>query len=114
MYSHALQGMPVSQPTSRDRESHVYHLYVVETAHRDALQSALSARGISTGIHYPIPVHLQEACSGLGYRRGDFPVTERAAERILSLPMFPELTEAQIQFVAQACQDALMAMRVGA
>jgi dTDP-4-amino-4,6-dideoxygalactose transaminase len=64
------------------------------------MQEFLSAGGIATGIHYPIPIHMQEACKDLGYRYGEFPATEAAANRILSLPMYPELTEEQREYVA--------------
>jgi len=86
---------------------HVFHLYVVQSPHRDRLQQALLARDIHTGIHYPVPVHLQEACVDLGYRAGEFPATEAAAARILSLPMYPELTDAQIDHVAGAVAEAV-------
>jgi dTDP-4-amino-4,6-dideoxygalactose transaminase len=80
--------------------THVYHLYIIETDERDALREHLSAAGIQTGIHYPKPIHLQEAYVDLGCHEGDFPQTERLAGRILSLPMFPELSEEQIDRVA--------------
>ncbi len=73
----------------------VYHLYVVRVQNRDDLQRHLAAAGVGTGIHYPIPLHLQSACRTLGHKKGDFPVTERTAAEILSLPMFPGLTPAQ-------------------
>jgi dTDP-4-amino-4,6-dideoxygalactose transaminase len=85
---------------------HVYHLYVIQVVDRKAVDERLRARQIQTGIHYPVPAHLQEACSSLGYRAGDFPVTEAAASRILSLPMFAELTSAQIDYVADAVIDS--------
>ena len=72
----------------------IYHLYVVQVENREAVQAALAKENIGTGIHYPIPLHLQKAYANQGYRAGDFPVTEKAAERILSLPMFPNLSEA--------------------
>jgi dTDP-4-amino-4,6-dideoxygalactose transaminase len=72
----------------------IYHLYVVQVENREAVQAALAKENIGTGIHYPIPLHLQKAYANQGYRTGDFPVTEKAAERILSLPMFPTLSEA--------------------
>lgn len=74
----------------------VFHLYVVQGQDRDRLQAALAAAGIGTGLHYPVPLHLQRAYAGLGYRPGDLPRTEQAAKRILSLPMFPQLREEQI------------------
>jgi dTDP-3-amino-3,4,6-trideoxy-alpha-D-glucose transaminase len=80
--------------------THIYHLFVVETEWRDALREHLDAREIQTGIHYPIPIHLQEAYKDLGYGEGDFPEAERLAKRMLSLPMFPELGREQIERVA--------------
>ena len=84
---------------------HVYHLYVVRSEARDALQKHLSAAGIQTGIHYPVPVHLQPAYASLGHRAGDFPEAERQAASVLSLPMFPELTGEQIERVAEAVRS---------
>ena len=101
-YNRLLAGLPVDRPAVADNVEHVYHLYVIQVSDRDRVQTSLRANEIATGIHYPIPVHLQEACSHLGYQRGDFPVTEAAATRILSLPMYPELTTAQIEYVAEA------------
>jgi dTDP-4-amino-4,6-dideoxygalactose transaminase len=72
----------------------IYHLYVIQVENREAVQAALAKENIGTGIHYPIPLHLQKAYANQGYRAGDFPVTEKAAERILSLPMFPTVSEA--------------------
>ena len=71
----------------------IYHLYVIQTENREAMQKALAQENIDTGIHYPVVLHLQKAYGNLGYRAGDFPVSEKAAERILSLPMFPSLSE---------------------
>ncbi|MGB8579200.1 MAG: DegT/DnrJ/EryC1/StrS family aminotransferase, partial [Candidatus Sulfotelmatobacter sp.] len=73
----------------------VYHLYVVRTGDRDGMMKHLKKAGIGTGIHYPIPLHLQKAYAGMNYSKGDFPVTERAAAEIVSLPMFPQLTAEQ-------------------
>lgn len=78
---------------------HAYHLYVIETSRRDELRQYLGSRGIQTGIHYPTPIHLQEAYSDLGYVKGTFPNCEQLASRMLSLPMFPELTEPDIEYV---------------
>jgi dTDP-4-amino-4,6-dideoxygalactose transaminase len=79
----------------------VYHLYVVRTPYRDELQKRLTEAGIGTGIHYPIPVHLQQAYSSVGWKKGDFPESEAAAEQILSLPMFAGLTADQQKLVAE-------------
>lgn len=80
----------------------VYHLYVVRSAHRDALLEHLKARGIGAGIHYPIPLHLQPSLCYLGYRAGDFPQAEQASREVLSLPLYPEMTDEQVRYVAQA------------
>lgn len=98
-------GGRVRPPAAAAGSEHVYHLYVIETDGRDALQQRLRARQIATGIHYPVPVHLQEACASLGYRAGDFRATEAAAARMLSLPMFAELTDQQIEYVSGAIEN---------
>ncbi|MBI3490732.1 MAG: DegT/DnrJ/EryC1/StrS family aminotransferase [Acidobacteria bacterium] len=98
----------VHTPVSAADAEHIFHVYVIETDRRDAVRDALRERGIDTGIHYPVPAHLQEVCADLGYELGDFPVTEAAAGRILSLPMYAELSDAQIDYVCQAVADALM------
>jgi dTDP-4-amino-4,6-dideoxygalactose transaminase len=80
----------------------VYHTYVIQADRRDRLAAHLASRGIGSKVHYPIPIHQQKAAAQFGYRRGMFPVCERQAERILSIPVYPELTEAQREFVADA------------
>ena len=90
--------------------THVYHLYTVRSGGRDDLRAALAADGIHSGLHYPIPVHLQSAYADLGYSRGDFPVSEQAADEVLSLPMFPEMTGEQIETVAASVRRAGMAV----
>jgi dTDP-4-amino-4,6-dideoxygalactose transaminase len=92
-------------PAEAEYAEHVYHLFVVRTDARDGLQRHLSAAGVQTGIHYPVPVHLQPAYAALGHEEGDFPNAESQARRVLSLPMFAELTEAQIRYVADALAD---------
>jgi len=83
----------------------VYHLYVIRVADREGLQKHLASEKIDTGIHYPIPLHLQKAYEGFGYKKGDFPVTEKIALEIVSLPMFPQLQPAQQARVAQGVQE---------
>jgi dTDP-4-amino-4,6-dideoxygalactose transaminase len=104
-YDTALALLPLERPARAADSTHVFHLYVVRLRDRDAARTHLDGRGIRTGIHYPVPIHLQEACADLGYRRGDFPVTEAAAAEILSLPMYPELTESLVAEVAGALAD---------
>ena len=101
LYSSLLTDMDeITLPSEMDYARHVYHLYVIRTRRRDDLKSYLAERGIECGIHYPVPIHLQEAYRHFGIRNGTFPVAEKCAEEFLSLPMFPELTEEQIGYVA--------------
>ena len=92
-------------PTEAGWARHVYHLYVVRAERRDALQAHLEKAGISTGLHYPLPLHLQKAYAHLGFGRGSFPHTERTSDRLLSLPMFPELTESDVGRVADSVRS---------
>jgi dTDP-4-amino-4,6-dideoxygalactose transaminase len=94
---------PVTQPYAK----HVFHLYVIRTPDRDHLQKWLKRHGVSTGIHYPVPVHLQEACADFGYSLGSLPETEAAAQEILSLPMFAELTIDEVAFVCQTIRNSV-------
>jgi dTDP-4-amino-4,6-dideoxygalactose transaminase len=83
----------------------VYHLYVVRVADREALQAHLAEAGIGTGIHYPIPLHLQKAYQHLNYEKGDFPVTERVAMEIVSLPMYPQMKQEQLALVTTSVKE---------
>jgi dTDP-4-amino-4,6-dideoxygalactose transaminase len=96
-YSRLLSSMDsvVTLPFKPSWSRAVYHLYVVRNADREGLMEHLKQAGIGTGIHYPIPLHLQKAYAGMNYRKGDFPATEKAAAEIVSLPMFPQLTAEQ-------------------
>jgi dTDP-4-amino-4,6-dideoxygalactose transaminase len=94
-------------PKEAEYGTHVYHVYAVRVEGRDQLQRALADRGIATGIHYPIPIHLQEAYGHLKSGRGSFPVAERCADEFLSLPMFPELTPEQIEIVVREVNSHL-------
>ena len=87
-------------PRAADWALPVWHLYVIHAGNRDEVREALTAEQIASGMHYPLPLHLQPALASLGYARGDFPVTERWASEMLSLPMFPELEPAEIERVA--------------
>jgi dTDP-4-amino-4,6-dideoxygalactose transaminase len=94
-------------PKAAKDRTHVYHIFAVRVKDRDRRLKILADRGISCGIHYPIPVHLQDAYKFLGNGRGSFPVAERCADEFLSLPMFPELSEEQIQAVATEVRNCL-------
>lgn len=99
-YDRLLADSGVATPAEMPYARHVYHVYAIRTPNRQVWRSALDERGIQTGIHYPFPIHLLPAYSDLGYRRGQFPHAEKAAAEVLSLPIFPELTEAQCEAVA--------------
>ena len=100
-YCSLLAGSPVITPVEAPEARHVYHLYVVRSSQRDALRAYLNDNGVGTGIHYPVPVHLQPGYADLGSGTGSFPVTERLAQEILSLPMFPELTLADVTHTSE-------------
>jgi len=102
LYDRLLKDTRVVPPFNPEYSEHVYHLYVVQSERRDELREWLGSKGIATGIHYPVPIHLQPAYAHLGHSKGDFPVAEAYARQTLSLPMFPELTKEQIEYVAGA------------
>jgi len=89
-------------PGAAEGVEHVYHLYVVRSGARDELAARLKERGIATGLHYPVPIHLQEAYQYLGLKAGDFPEAERACREVLSLPMFPGMSEQEVEAVVAA------------
>jgi dTDP-4-amino-4,6-dideoxygalactose transaminase len=104
-YNQLLLESDVITPCEMPYAHHVYHVYVVRTPHRQSLQQALLNHEIQTGIHYPIPVHLQPAYADLGYAAGDFPCAEQAAREVLSLPMYEGLAGAQLESVSEAVTD---------
>jgi dTDP-4-amino-4,6-dideoxygalactose transaminase len=108
-YDELLRGSDVLTPIEMPYARHVYHVYAVRTSRRDLLQQSLLEKGVQTGIHYPIPVHLQPAYADLGYRAGDFPAAEAAAREVLSLPLYPELDDNAQTRVAEAILDAVYA-----
>ena len=101
-YRRLLADSKVRVPQEITYARHVYHIFAIRVDDRDSLQAHLLAKGIQTGIHYPIPVHLQKGYAHLGYRKGDFPEAERCADEILSLPIFPEMTNIQVKEVVDA------------
>ena len=109
-YNQLLADCGVERPTEMPWAGHVYHVYTLRTDDRDGLQAALHAEGIQTAVHYALPAHLQPAYADLGYSRGAFPESEKAANEVLSLPLYPEMTDTQIQRVSQAL-TSLMARR---
>jgi dTDP-4-amino-4,6-dideoxygalactose transaminase len=101
-YTEQLRDIVDTVPIIKPWGSHVFCYYVVQVHERDQFRLALEQEGIGTNIHYPTPIHLQPACTKYGYERGMLPVTETLASRIVSLPMYPELTEEQLQLVVNA------------
>ena len=104
-YAELLADTPLQLPREADWAESVWHLYVVRHPRRDALKAHLEANGVGCGLHYPLPLHLQKCYADLGGKPGDFPVAEAAATRCLSLPIYPELTDLQMQRVATVIKD---------
>lgn len=104
-YDQRLLDAEVQTPVRADWGDHVFHLYVVRSGHRDALREHLDRRGVGTAIHYPAPVHRQPCYAHLGYAAGAFPEAERAAREVVSLPMYPELSDDAVAYVAQAVRE---------
>jgi dTDP-4-amino-4,6-dideoxygalactose transaminase len=101
MYREKLAGV-VGVPIDKEFEEPIYHNFIIQCERRDELQKYLLERGIETKVHYPIPIHLQKAAIPLGYKEEDFPTVETQAKRILSLPIYPELSDEQVRFVIEA------------
>jgi dTDP-4-amino-4,6-dideoxygalactose transaminase len=104
-YTELLAGTPLQLPREAAGCESAWHLYTVRSPRRDELKKFLDANGIGNAVHYPMPLHLQKAYAHLGHKPGDFPVAEKASREVLSLPMFPELTDAQIQRVADVVKE---------
>jgi dTDP-4-amino-4,6-dideoxygalactose transaminase len=107
LYRSVLQGSKVEIPSDDPRDERVYHLFVVYVEQRDAVRAALEARGVHTAVHYPRPVHLQPAFAALGFGPGSFPHAERACERALSMPFFPEMTDEQVRYAGEQLADVV-------
>jgi dTDP-4-amino-4,6-dideoxygalactose transaminase len=107
-YNQAFAGIDeVITPFEAKYARHVYHVYAIRVQERDAVLRDLQEKGVGCAVHYPVPIHLQDACRNLGYQKGAFPIAENLADEFLSLPMFPELTEDQIEYVARCVSDVV-------
>ena len=107
-YDEALKGIEeVIAPFHAAHVTHVYHIYAIRVQHRDETMRLMADKGIASGVHYPVPIHLQAAYSSLGYKQGAFPIAERCAAEFVSLPMFPELTPAQLESVVHSLSEAV-------
>ena len=107
LYSKAFAELDIITPFEPEYAESVYNLYMIRTKNRDELRERLGRGGVSIGLHCPVPLHLQDAFAHLGYKRGDFPVAEKLAQEILSLPMFPELEAAAIKRCTDVIKDFL-------
>ncbi|MGA1865335.1 MAG: DegT/DnrJ/EryC1/StrS family aminotransferase [bacterium] len=105
LYNDLLSDTEISIPCEASYARHVYHLYIVRSKERVSLQQRLKKNGVFTGIHYPAPIHYQKAYQGLGYLKGDFPISEKFASEILSLPMYPELESEHIEYICQIIRE---------
>ena len=105
LYYERLSDLPMIVPCDKEYEKAVYHTFIIQTEDRDELKEHLARKGVDTKVHYPIPIHYQEAAKGLGYKKGDFPVTEKQAETILSIPIYPELTDEQVNYIIEEIQN---------
>jgi dTDP-4-amino-4,6-dideoxygalactose transaminase len=107
LYNAGLSDLPqIKIPAEMPYAKHVYHLYVIRTSRRDELKTDLAKKGVATGLHYPIPLHLQRAFLPLGYREGSLPVTEMIARQIISLPMYAELDESQVEYICTSVRES--------
>ncbi len=104
-YNKQLKGLPIKLPRMDPPGSHIFHQYVIRVEKRDALREHLQSRGVTTGIYYPLPLHLQPCFAGLGYKKGDFPVAEEASLTSLALPVFPELKSEQKEHVVSSIRE---------
>jgi dTDP-4-amino-4,6-dideoxygalactose transaminase len=105
LYDSLFEGSRIGRPFRDPRSRHIYNQYVIRSDSRDALKKHLDERAIGTEVYYPVPLHLQQCFSSLGYREGDMPQSEAAAKETLALPIYPELTEDQIRYVAAAVRE---------
>jgi dTDP-4-amino-4,6-dideoxygalactose transaminase len=106
-YRDLLADLPLQLPVTAPGREHVYHLFVLQLDRRDQVMAELREEGIGAGIHYPIPIHLQPAYTHLGHGPGSFPAAEKMAERLLSLPIYPEMTDEQVEHVAETLRKVV-------
>jgi dTDP-4-amino-4,6-dideoxygalactose transaminase len=107
LYELGIRNSELGIPFESSYAKHTYHLFVIRSNKRDRLKMYLEKQGIGTGIHYPTPIHLQKSMAYLGYKKGDFPVTEQACDEVLSLPIYPELTDAEVEYIVKKVCDSL-------
>jgi len=106
-YNQALENQPVRTPTRAENAEHVYHQYTIRVPHRDEIENYLNEKGIGAGVYYPTPLHRQPSLDSLDYSEGDLPAAEEAADRVLSLPVHPTITDDEQNYVVDTLMDAL-------
>ena len=111
LYTKHLKPLGIATPIEAPYTRHVYHVYAIRVKERDAMRMYLAKQGVATGIHYPLPIHLQPAYRDLGHHRGDFPVSEQLSKEVLSLPMHPFLTEEKIRYVCRVIERFYQGVR---
>jgi hypothetical protein len=107
LYDQLFEDIPLVTPFVEEYNFHIYHQYTIRVKERDRLKEYLRQKGVGTAIYYPLPLHLQECYKYLGYKRGDLPASEKASNEVLSLPIYPELTEYQQKEIAQYINEFL-------
>src|SRR6185295_15415101 len=107
IYRERLGGTGLKTPIEHDGDRHVYHLFIIEVEDRDRFQQQLKEQGIPTAVYYPQPLHMNEPLKHLGYKLGDFPVSENASERTISIPFYPEISDEQIDRVVNVVSEAI-------
>jgi dTDP-4-amino-4,6-dideoxygalactose transaminase len=106
-YRRILASAPVELQEDDARAERIYHVFAVYADGRDAVRKKLEERGVATAVHYPLPIHLQKAYQFLGHKPGSFPHAERASERVLSMPLFPEMTDEQAVYAAETLREVV-------
>jgi dTDP-4-amino-4,6-dideoxygalactose transaminase len=101
VYNKALQNSDLVKPTAKDCNEHVYHMYILQSENREEVLAKLKGAGIATGVYYPVPLHLQKVYKSLGYKEGDMPVSEYLSHRTFAIPVYPELTKEQVNYIIQ-------------
>ncbi len=107
-YIEHLSDLPIKLPISKPENYHIYHQFTMRFAKRDELKAKLAEKGVGSAVYYPSPLHTQPAYSHLGYKKGDLPEAERAAREVLSIPIYPELTKAEVETVAEAVKESIL------
>lgn len=105
IYNNEFKELDLVTPVCDDKNEHVYHMYILQSENRNEVLEKLKARGVATGVYYPVPLHLQKVYKNLGYKEGDMPVSEYLSHRTFAIPVYPELTEEQIKYIVESIKN---------